>query len=494
MRDRPKGLVWAVGMAALAIVMTACSSSGKGATSTTVSNGTTATTASGGSSCGSPDTSLDATDGKYAGWMQAVLDCTANKPVKATGDPITIGYINPQGDPNGSFPDLTAGMEAAVAFINNELGGYGGNPLTGTPGRPIKLDTCFETIAPSSSTSCANQIVAAKPVMIVSGYQFFGSAVDPIYAAAGIPVINANPITQADFDGKNIYDVSAGGGCVGAHPALISFAVYNLHAKNLAIPWANTAPGVPCYYDLEQKPVEIINGSLTPTPKGVQVVPGVKEKGYPIPPASPDVSATVSQILAQKPDAIIFSGQASDCFNLLNGLSNAGWTSQQIPLIFSGACMDTRQISQAGSKVDGVYFIGAPYNPLDPTSATGLASKEIGIMDAKMKQYSPSQAPTGGEAGEFQSMVTSWLVLQNSSLGSDPTPAAIDQAFANTTNVHMFAGVPWGCTSAPQGYSSVCATQVSPLQWTGSTFKTVSKPFSASYIVAGTPLHETGSG
>lgn len=494
MRKRPTRSIWAVGVAILAIVTAACGSSNKSSSSATGSTSATTAAASGSSNCGSPDTSLDATNGKYAGWMQAVMNCTASKPIKATGDPVTIGYLNPQGDPNGSFPDLTAGMEAAVDYINNDLGGLGGNPLTGTAGHPIKLATCFETIAPSSSTSCANQVVAQHPVMIVSGYQFFGSAVDPIFAAAGIPVINGNPITQADFDGKNIYDVSAGGGCVGAHPGLISFAVYNLHAKNLAIPWANTAPGVPCYYDLEQKPVEIISGSLTPTPKGVQIVQGLKEKGYPIPPASPDVSATVSQILAQKPDAIIFSGQASDCFNLLNGLSNAGWTSQQIPLLFSGACMDTRQIAQAGSKVDGVYFIGAPYNPLDPSSATGLASKEIQLIDTKMKQYSPSQAATGGEAGEFQTMLTSWLVLENSSLGSNPSASAIDSAFQNTTNVHMVAGVPWGCTSAPQNYSSVCSSQVSALQWTGTTFKTVTKPYSASYIVAGTPLHETGSG
>ena len=58
----------------------------------------------------------------------------------------------------------------------------------------------------------------------------------------------------------------------------------------------------------------------------------------------------------------------------------------------------------------------------------------------------------------------------------------------------MFAGVPWGCKSAPANYTSVCSTPVSVLQWDGTAFKTITKPFSASYIVAGTPLHETGSG
>ena len=492
---------WFVGAAVIMTVAAACGSSSKSSTPATTAapsgGGTSATTAapsSGTSSCAAPDTSNDATLGQYAGWMQAVLACTGAKPIKATGSPVLVGFSNPQGDPNGSFPDTTAGGEAAVAYINNELGGIGGNPLKGIAGRPIKLATCFETIAPSSSTSCANQLASQKPVLVISGYQFFGSVVDPIYTAANVPVVDYNPITQADFQGTHLYDIAAGGGCVGVHPALESFAVYNLHAKNVAIPWSNTAPGVPCYYDLEQKSILSINGSLKPTPAGVKVVPSVVEHGYPIPPASPDDSAVAAQILAQKPDAIIYSAQASDCFNLLNALSNVGWTSAKIPLVLSGSCTDTQQIKQAGSKVNGVYFVGAAYNLLDPTSATGLASQEIAIIDAKNKQYSPSQTPTGIEAAMFQTVMTTWLTLENSPANTNLTVSAIENALANTKNVHMFAGVPWGCESAPANYSSVCSTAVSVLQWTGSAFKSVTKPFSASYIVAGLPLHETGSG
>jgi branched-chain amino acid transport system substrate-binding protein len=488
---------WFVGLASVALIAAACGSSTK--TSTPTTNAPTAgTTATGGttpaSTCASPNTSIDAKDGKYAGWMQAVLNCTTAHPLKATGSPVLVGFINPQGDPNGSFPDVTAGAEAAVSYINDNLGGIGGDPAKGIAGRPIKLATCFLSISPSSSTSCANQVVAQKPAFIEAGYQFFGSVVDPIYAAAGIPVINFSPITQADFQGKDIYDIAAGGGCVGVHPALDAFAVYNLHAKNIAIPWSNTAPGVPCYYDLQQKPIEVINGSLTPTPKGVKIVKGVVEHGYPIPPASPDDSAVATQILAQKPQAIIFSAQTSDCFNLLNALSNVGWTAQKIPLIFSGACTDTQEIKQAGSKVDGVYFIGAPYNVLDPTSATGLAGTEIATIDAKMKQYEPSQAPTGLEGAEFQTFMTTWLTLENSPADKSLTSPAIESALSQTANVHMFAGVPWGCTSAPKNYSSVCTTSVSVQKWTGSKFINVGAPFSSAYLVAGTPLHETGSG
>ncbi len=487
---------WVFGLAVVMLVAAACGSSSHSSSPTTTpsSSGSSAPTSAASSSCATPNTSLDSTLGTYAGWMQAVLNCTTSKPIKATGTPITVGFLNPQGDPNGSFPDVTAGAIAAVKYINTELGGLGGNPLTGTPGHPINLVTCYETISPSSSTSCANQVVAAKPAFIISGYQFFGSVVDPIFAAAGIPVINFNPITPADFQGQNIFDIAAGGGCVGVHPALDHFAVYTLHAKNIAIPWSNTAPGVPCYYDLEQKPIEVINGSLTPTPPGVTTVPGVTEKGYPIPPASPDDSSYASQILAQKPDAIIFSAQASDCFNLLNALSNLGWSAKTTPLIFSGACTSPTEIAQAGSKVDGVYFVGAAYNLLDPTSATGLISQEISTIDAKSKEYDPSVAMTGLTGAMFQTVMTTWLTLENNSAASsNPTASTIEAAIQNTSNVHMFAGLPYGCAQAPKNYGSVCSTAVSVQQWNGTSFTNVGQPFSATYLVNGTPLHDTAT-
>jgi branched-chain amino acid transport system substrate-binding protein len=450
------------------------------------------TSATAGATC-KPQQSLDKTEGKYAGWMQAVLKCTAAHPVKATGTPITVGFLNSQGDPAGSFPDVTAGAEATVDYINNQLGGLGGNPLTGKPGRPIDLKTCFMTITPSSTTSCANQLVSDHPVFIWEGYQFFGQIADPIFQAAHIPVINFSPITVSDFTSPVLLDIAAGGGCVGAHPGLIDFAVYKLKAKNLAIPWANTPPGVECYYDLEKKPVDAINGSLKPTPKGVKVIASVKEDGYPIAAGAPDDSSQAAQILAQNPQVIIFSGQSSDCFNLLSALSNLGWTAKKIPLVFSGACSNVQSFQQAGAKADGIYVVGAAYNLLDPTSATGLIRQEIAAIDSADAKYQPSQSPTGIEAAMFQTEMTTWLTLDNSSAANKLTSADVLSTLRNTTKVHMFAGLPWGCTSAPKPYVSVCSTAVSALQWNGTGFVNVGKPFDGAYLINGLPIKSSAS-
>ncbi|MSX81691.1 MAG: hypothetical protein F2736_02765, partial [Actinobacteria bacterium] len=53
----------------------------------------------------------------------------AHSPVAAKGDPILIGMINQEAGAAGAFPELSAADRAAVAFINNELGGVNGRPI-----------------------------------------------------------------------------------------------------------------------------------------------------------------------------------------------------------------------------------------------------------------------------------------------------------------------------------------------------------------------------
>ena len=95
-----------------------------------------------------PDASIDSVEGVNAGQFTADIACAATKPLKAAGDSITIGLQNPQGDPNGSFPEYSSAVQAAVKYINEELGGIGSDLSAGKAGRPIKLETCFMAINP----------------------------------------------------------------------------------------------------------------------------------------------------------------------------------------------------------------------------------------------------------------------------------------------------------------------------------------------------------
>ena len=67
-----------------------------------------------------------------------LVTASADKTVRmwdsATGAPVVVGFVNQENAPAGSFPELRLGAQAALRYVNEELGGAGG--------RPIQLATC----------------------------------------------------------------------------------------------------------------------------------------------------------------------------------------------------------------------------------------------------------------------------------------------------------------------------------------------------------------
>ena len=160
---------------------------------------------------GEPDDAIDADFGAGAGYTAWVLACAAEKPLKAEGEPILVGLQNSQGDPAGTFPEFTGGMEAAVEFINEELGGLGADWTDGPAGRPIQLETCFMAINPADAVRCANELAGKKPVFVLQGLNFFTQTVYPIFQAAGVGSLTAVPINAADYNAEGVYSIGAGG-------------------------------------------------------------------------------------------------------------------------------------------------------------------------------------------------------------------------------------------------------------------------------------------
>src|SRR5689334_1139554 len=81
---------------------------------------------------------------------QATGPISAN-PVKATGQPIKIGFVS-----NGKSAalDMSAdhvGATAAKDYANNYLGGIAG--------RPVDLEICDDNNTPAGATNCANNLI-----------------------------------------------------------------------------------------------------------------------------------------------------------------------------------------------------------------------------------------------------------------------------------------------------------------------------------------------
>ncbi|MGD9997863.1 MAG: ABC transporter substrate-binding protein [Ilumatobacteraceae bacterium] len=464
-----------------------------GAPATSAATGSTEPGGSGGSAgCPEIDDSIDADEGNGAGRFISDLTCAAASPLKAEGDPIVIGFQNLEGDPNGSFPEFSLTAQAAVDYINNELGGLGADIQNGVPGRPIQLEVCKSVVSPDDSQRCANELLTDDPFMVFSSINFFGNQF-PIYAAANMPVVVITPITVGDFTSPGVYSIGAGGGCLGVHTGLVEFVTTDLKATRVAVPWADTPPGVVCYYDLENKPLEVLKGATPGDSERAGSLPDLEHMGVAIKPATPDVTPQVTQVLDFDPDAIMFSAQGADCWNLVDGLGRLGWTPDQIPLVLSGACIDFAAMRDAGDLAKGIYFVGASGAVLnDPSTITNARDKfEAENYQTKPVEYGLAQdeLTKGFATQSWSALLSLWELSSNIVVGGgELTQEAISAAYAETDNQHLFGSTPMSCSTAPAPYVAVCNSEVSATQWNGSELEPVRERFSGIGLVAGTEL------
>ena len=458
---------------------------------TKTTKATTATTAVKSAACSfTTDAALEKSNGTNASWAKAVYDCTASAPLKASGAPIVIGLHNPEGDPNGSFPEYRIGAQAAEQYINNELGGVGADYAAGKPGRPIKIEVCSTAISPADSQRCANELAAKKPLIVFSSINFFGNHY-ATFNAAKIPVLVGAPITALDFTSPGTFAIGGGGGCVGIHTGLIEFATKDLKGRNVAVPWANTPPGVYCYHDLEKKPLQVLNGT-TPAKDNIAALtmPNLKLVGVPILPGQADVTAQAQQVLDFKPDVIVFSAQGADCWSLVTALGKLGWTPAKIPLVLAGGCIDDKQAKEAGDLAKGIYFVGS--TPITNTAAlTGLLKQESILYTDRSIKYGAKDDYTKGFATlGFEGIMNVWEQANLVAKGdpSKVTGAGIEASFAATKGAHSFGGEPLECVNAPAPYIAACNTSVTAQQWNGSGYDVKRANFSGLYLIKGTAL------
>jgi branched-chain amino acid transport system substrate-binding protein len=408
---------------------------------------------------------------------------------EATGEPIKVGYQNPEGDPNGSFPEASAGARAAAAYINAELGGLGG--------RPIELEVCTMAITPDDSQRCANELASSGVELAVHSINFFGNHY-AIYQGSNIPSVVGSPVTVADFTTPGVYSI--GGGCLAQHTGLVQFATQELpglagiEVNRVAVPWADTPPGVVCYYDLESKPLDVLNGTVEGSGALAGSMPDLEHIGVPILPGQADVTAQATEVLDFDPDVILFSAQGADCWTFVDAMGRLGWTPTDTPLVLSGACVDFTAMEQAGELAQGIYFIGAGGSLISDPATMDPASRsfdEATIYQTKALEYGMSEDDLfkGFGTNGFQTMMAVWQMAKTvTDGGGEVTAEAIGEAFAATEEVPVFGSTPISCASAPEPYLSTCNTVVNVLQWDGTTLVPVVPELSGVDLVAGTEL------
>jgi len=431
------------------------------------------------------NSNLDFSEGKNAGWLAQRLACADANPLKAKGKAITIGFISVEG-PIYNFPEYRISAEAAVSFINEELGGIGANVATGKPGRPLKLEICKDNpLVPTERLGCANTLAAKKLPLVISALAFseehFG-----VFDKRKIPLIVGTPIMPKDFTAtKGAVAIGGGGGCLGVHLGLITYATqYLLKGKlgkakggKVAVPWAESPPGIFCFHDLEAKPMDVLAGktqSGTPITSSAALkgtMPDLTYKAWPISVTKADISAEVAQLLAFKPDVMVYSNQGSFCWAMINEMIKQGWKNTDFPVILSGACIDPPTMTKLGAAIKGIYTIGG-LSILDPDALSGLAKTMSLNYSAKMAKYSSDakQNQKGFATQGYAVLLNVWMMMDLAG-GQKATGAQVLEGFKKTSNHVSFGATGLNCADAIAPYYAVCSTEVSASKWDGTALQ-----------------------
>ena len=286
---------------------------------------------------------------------------------EATGEPITIGMINQENTPLGSFPELRLGVEAAVEFINEELNGVGG--------RPIELVTCITAFSVEKSQACAQEMVQRDAVAVIGGIDITSNGSIPILEANQIPYIGGIPVNFDEMRSPISFQFS--GGAPGAMVAFADYAAEVQGAKKVAIAYGE-------FESIEAAAIDF--GAKTLRQLGVTDVVQV-----PFPITTTDFLPVLTKANEGNPDAIFLGAADTACAPAMKTAEDLGITAK---LYLVGACAAPGLADQVGeAAVNGRIF-----NVEGPVSQN---DREAQLYFAVLGRYA-DPALQGAERGNGQ--------------------------------------------------------------------------------------------
>lgn len=351
-------------------------------------------------------------------------DLVPEQATAAEGDPITIGMINQENTPAGSYPELSQGVDAAIAFVNEQLGGL--------DGRPIELEVCNTNFSAEGSTSCGQQFVEEEVPVVMGGIDVFGNGIE-VLADNEIPFVGGIPISEQSVTSPNSFQWS--GGSWGATVAFADWAANELEAEKVAIVYGEF-------------------GSITQSAEYAQTVlerSGVTTQLVPYPILATDVSSAIQAAATGEPDAIFMLAADAGCAAGYEGMQTLGVTAQRF---FTGACVSPTILGS----VDPAATEGTIFNVEGPISAAD-PNEDAALYQAVIDQYGDGVDAMGAATVTFRAFMNLYSIMRG--LGAEgTTPAGITDALSSQVDTPSFMGHPYTCDGQQfEGLPAMCSPQ-----------------------------------
>lgn len=354
----------------------------------------------------------------------SIGDLVPEEPRPASGEPIVLGMINQENTPLGSYPELSSATRAAVAFVNEELGGVGG--------RPLELEVCNTEFSPEGSTSCAQGFVQDGVPAVLGGIDVFGNGVDTL-AENDVPFVGGIPVSTQSVTSPNSFQWS--GGTWGATVAFAQHAATEVEAERVAIVYGEFGP-IASSAEYGRDTLVALGVD------DVQMVP------YPI--TSTDLGSPLQVAATGDPDAVMILAADAGCKGAFDGVETAGITAQ---VYYVGACAAPKIVEAAGpAKTDGAIF--NVEGPVDRSADNVDFDLYRGIAEAHGDGFDPIGAGTV----TFRSFVNLYRVLVG--IDGEITPAAVTEALRAQDEAPSFMGHASTCDGEQlEGLPALCSPQ-----------------------------------
>jgi branched-chain amino acid transport system substrate-binding protein len=325
------------------------------------------------------------------------------------GEPIVLAIIAQERGP-AALPDSRLAAEAAIEYVNTELGG--------AAGRPLQLESCITDGSPEQSSACANQLLEKHPVAFVGESELGTAGSVPIIEKAGVPLVGAAGIT----------------------PEL----VVSTHAFAFGLDAVADWSGWTKYLvtDGNAKTINLINIDIPAAPVFEAAVRSVAEangatlgKVVSLPLTATDVTSQMAAAAEGNPDVIMAVTSAQLCVPAAQAHESVA---PQPKLFLPGICSSPETLAAAGSSMDGALIgVGQlnPYDTDDPEVATYRRVLDTYGHDVALSQF----------AGNAFTAVMNLKAVVDDLGPENVTAESITSAFRAGSNVASFMTDTYTC-------------------------------------------------
>jgi branched-chain amino acid transport system substrate-binding protein len=272
---------------------------------------------------------------------------------------VPVGFVF-----EGTAPTLDASYQLEVA---NATVGYLNEHRAGLAGRPIELVPCEVRLDPARATDCANELISAGVVAVVSAtIGELGDLWRPL-SEANVPLValeGASPAMLADAESTFVLsdpDTSA---------PLIGMAE-EVDASSAAF----VAIDIPA----------VLEAIKTSAPQWAAA--GIDIETIAVPPGTADMTPQLQGLGADAPDIVYVFGFDAFCIGAFQGLAAVGYSGPigSVTACFTDATFDALPDEQ----LDGI-MIGAPAPSGSGSGATELYEAVTGAFGADPTRNEPS--------------------------------------------------------------------------------------------------------